>query len=370
LQNLIQNNLHGKFKSLLTCIHRDIHFWSFHYYYDLTTMVNYWPDPRRPGAAAHLLYYRAEWLIPRQFPFALQVEPASFPFFERLPLEIQLQILRYCILERRLPRYVSAQSYYHQKQGVVLDHFSISRHFRAMVIRLYYSEKIIRVERITHLVVCGVGNRFLLPHPAMGPYIRRLNLFITLQNKFESLGELFWWIDPKDGVKKPSEILNLFQPRGMKRFGPRIYIPEKDSGAGVLELHLNDDNTNKPGYSDRFGEYGSKLNRLTRWQKDFCGLEEVGIRVELRECLPERNRIMLEDFPNRVRCFLRASRISISAGAEEQNVFGHHLECDGGCERTIKRVFAEIIGGNIFEDCVAYRGGKGPPYTKIVYPVL
>jgi hypothetical protein len=261
-------------------------------------------------------------LVPSQFP----LYPTTFFFFEALPPEIQLAILRYCIPTKRV---ITARTHF-EKDGPLVDYYSISKHLSTLVKRLYHSENIFKIER-SKLSLLG-ASIVHLPRPAMGNYLRRIHLNIQLSGKFASHEELLKHDDPTDSTKKgASDLVTL------------VHRHERDDSS-ASSGGVGDDNpfASHDTSPRETCELYATQQRLCRWQKSLSELQEARIVVELETCLDEQQRTILEDLPNWATSCLRAKRVVVTTSAMGCQ---HGIENgDAGCQSVVQRVFNQISG--------------------------
>jgi hypothetical protein len=251
------------------------------------------------------------------------------PGFNDLPTELQFEVLR-CTL--RAPRKIIATTHWIVYGPRLLSLSLVSKRFYACATQIYYKENVFRCSRMFMVRKYDEPNpNYLvrLPNLAVGKYVRRLEINIRICST-PGLKRVFLAGSRHERTgntcSRPADILTLVSPK--LDFEYVESLPDWKSGKYERLIF------------QFFKTLGEDQDRLVKWQKEFCALKHVKLTFELRYCLDDYERLMLETLPHMAKTYSRAQKIDLAVNHERATMYG---SCKGQCIELIEHVFTKIV---------------------------
>jgi hypothetical protein len=265
----------------------------------------------------------------------------TFPNFSDLFTELHIEILRRFLCT---PFTINTHRHENIFRRRLVSISLVSKHLHTLATQIYYQGNTFHCSRESSFLRDAKIIR--LPNPAMGKYVRRLEFNLQVSAHIPDLRYIFHTVahykyrsytpysptnlldaDEKPSYFRPADIMTLIRPKLPVKYHeslPQCTPGEYRSLVGVCNDTL-----------------GREWDELVRWQRHFCALKHVKLVFQLRDCIQDRERRILEALPRLAETWLRAGKIEVVV--HHKNSGFRHSWCNSNCVAVIERVFTTIV---------------------------
>jgi hypothetical protein len=265
----------------------------------------------------------------------------TFPNFSDLPTELHIEILRRFLCT---PFAINTHRHENIFRRRLVSISLVSKHLHTLATQIYYQENTFYCSR--EIDFRRHADIMRLPNSAIGRYVRHFELNLQVSTHMPDLKYMFQTVTHYEyrsytrqspvnllhaygepSYFRPADIMTLIRPKLPVEYHESL--PQCTPGEYRSLVRVCNDTL------------GREWDELVQWQKHFCALKHVKLVFQLRDCIHDRERRILEALPRLAETWLRAGKIEVVVHLKNSGF--RHSWCNSNCVAVIERVFTTIV---------------------------